>query len=399
MITQGISKGQDIFGKSIEDYKTINDAKAKNTKFYDAAARLHEQGVKTLHQGWYMDKSTGQRVVIKDATDGGFGFLTNNLSVMILPIQEILFRSFDFSQFVPVRTNVPVNAGFYERLVIESFGVAKRLDLTGNNAENSGSAISRRFAKTYVSGINAFWTNEELRLAVNLGKPLTTILMEAALVADLQKLRRQSLVGIPNEPDDISKLAEGLLNFSTIDIAASGVDWSTITESTANTLIASVQDFISAFVQATQEITTTNPMFNNLLTLATSPAGFDKLAQTKDGNFRDKTVLQTLATNNAWTQRLAGTGVNGAADANNIPAAQQLQFRSILELDDKVQVTGRAVLYFNNINVCEIAVPQMPRAGTPLRGLRDTTVPVDMLHGTFQFSQEKMALYIDGIGL
>ncbi len=399
MITQGISPGQDIFGKSIEDYKKINDAKTTNPKLYDAAARLHEQGVKALHQGWYMDKATGQRVVIKDATDGGFGFLTNNLSVMILPIQEILFREFEFSQFVPVRTNVPVTAGFYERLIIESFGISKRLDLTGNNAEKAGAAISRRFAKTYPSGMDANWTNEELRLAANLSKPLSTVLMEASLVGNLQKLRRQALVGIPNEPDDVSGFSEGLLNFSTIDIVASGVDWSTIVQSTADTLIADIQEKISTFVRSTQEITTNNPMFNTGFTLAASPEAFDKLGDLKDGDFRDKTVLQTLATNNAWTRRLAGTGANGAADANNVPASQQLQFRSILELDAKVQASGRAVLYFNNLNVCEIAVPQMPRAGTPVRGVRDTTVAVDMLHGTFQFSQEKMALYIDGTGL
>ena len=396
-----ISQDQDIFGKSIEDYVFVQDAKLnKNIKLYDAASRLHEKGVKEFHKlrslilnGKFYDYS-GRKIT--DAADGGIAFLTNNLSIMILPIQEVLFRTFDFTQFVPIRSNVPVRAGFYERLIIEQFGVSKRLDLTGNNADNSAISVDRRFAKIYTSGINGEWTDEEMRLAVNLSQPLSTLKIEAGLAADMFKLRRQALVGIANEPDDVTQLSEGLLNFAGITTTAATGLWSTLT---TDEIKEDVQTAVSTLVSESEEITTTNPMFATMLTAYLPPVNFDRLAVTKDGTLRDKTLMQTLSTDNAWTQRLASVGSGGAKDVNTIPASQQLQFRSVLELDANVAATGRMVLTFNNINVCELAVPQMPTTGTPVRGLRKTTVPIDMIHGTFQFSQEKMALYIDGIGL
>ena len=358
-----------IFGKTIHDYKHLQELKTQG--MLDS----HLTGAKQL--GKPLNFNALDHRMVNDASPAqAFGFMTNNLQAISTEIAETLYLKYRLNELVPIKPNVPEGATSYAYRKRNAYGKAGFIDNRGTNAGSVDVSYDLISSVILGGGIDAEWSDQDVRSAMFGGTPLETDLLNAGTVSCLNHIEQVGLLG------DSTKGFTGLIN---------NADVTKRQETTANqiTTVSDAAAYINAQISAIVE--TTNTIFGtNItegLTIYLPVKQYLFLATTKYSTNAQVSIMDYLTKFNGWT----------AMTGNPIVFKQVNELSGAGLLVDDTTVADRMVIGFNNADVMEMANPIAPRITRIYDMPRTFIAPFEYSISQLNFKHPKACLYVDGV--
>jgi hypothetical protein len=371
----------DIFGKNPQDYKYLMDTKKADKQAYDSLlskgfnGHKHDFNALTPIDGnRFQWNNFNPHARAQDAASQGFQYFTNNLGAMQAQVDEILYGDFRVPSWLPIKTDIPEGAKFYEQKIVNKYGEAGSIDNYGTNAQTASVSYQIVSRAIDFGGMNAAWSKQDLKSASLSGVALESDTLAAAAESTMQYLERVCL------GTDKNKQFEGILNLSTVPTVTAPAQWSTLT---ADELLVEIKKYIQTIVTNTNEIF--RRQIKSKMAIYAPISVASQITDQRPSSASDKTVKELVIASNFWNEE---TGI-----ANN------LEFITIQELATAGAGGTQRVLYGfpTEDRVWEFAIPRYPRIEQIFDERYAFSAPITAEHGGVAGKRTGAMLYVDGV--
>lgn len=360
-----------IFGKELEGYQHL--VKLKEKGLLDR----HLNAAKSCNKPLIFDGALGnyRTKVFKDAdidSAAGFGWLQSNLQAVATEVVEIMFLEYRLPGLIPIKRNVNEGALSYSYIIKNQYGEANFIDTYGTNANTSGVSYDMISTPILQGGADAIWSIQDVRAAMFAAVALDTDTIYSATVSCLNHLERVAFFGQKGKKG----FESGLLNNPDVPQVKATTPLQTAKDATVE-----INNYLNQVIDSTNTIMLQRKVKG--LSVYMPYTHLSYLATTKYAANADKTMLEYLKVNNAWT---AFTGV-------------PVVFKPIVELKEnsKEKKPARMAIVFNDDKVMEMAQPIQPRVIGIENKLRHYYAPLEYSLSPLNFKIPGTCLYVDGI--
>ena len=299
------------------------------------------------------------------------GFFTSNLTAFQAQIERVLYREYMLAEWVPIKTDIPEGANSTGFAIQDFQGSTSWISDDGSDAPSVSTSLSSTSYPLYVSGNIAKYTDEQIRNAMHINLPLTTTLIEQAVMEDLWFMEDKALNGEMGTNTNW----RGLLNQPTRDSATDTPAGNVIRENINLDFTADATDakeiarkivrFIGAMKNDSKGLLGRRVGGRLMLGL---PPSRNLIVQTEtlDDKGSDISIAEHIQRHNTWV---------GARPGNTI------EFVEMDELETaNTGSTPLMVAWVNNPAVMEFAVSIQPRVKDRVRSYFGEGVPTEAKH-------------------
>lgn len=373
----------DIFGKNVQDYAHLRDV-AKTGG--DPQAHLEARRAISASGAPVHDFNAYGMVQAAESNAQTVGYATNNLEAIMTMVDEVLYVENRLPEFVPITMDVPEGANSYAYRIEDRTGEGRFISRSGRDAP-SATAFQRLDAEILqYGGIDAEWTLEDFRQAMQGGFPLQERTIRAAVQGGLNHIERIALTGATAAADGFVKA--GLVNQP---VTGAGAVTKNDGQGTnpfrgtpdANEMLAEMQEEVAKLVSESNEVVGRNLTDNCVVFLPTVVFGAGTTTRLPDTNM---SVIEYFARNNQFTS-MTGNPV---------------MVKSVKELETPLGanvrgVRGRMVTTVMSDLVYEMAVAFYPRVIDIETKGRVICAPVEYKFAPLKVKRPKLIRYLDGV--
>ena len=304
-----------------------------------------------------------------------FGYVTTNLEAIQSMIDEILYTENRLSEMVPLNESVAENAASYLVRILNRAGDGSFIDQQGDSANTARASLQKRAYPIYYGGIDASWTDEDMRLAGHGGFNLSGETIKSAVDGAMYHIQDVAFNG------DAERGAQGLTNQPiTGDNAVSQeIATKTFAASTGDEIVSEIQKQVTRVLTASEETygRTRKPEL-----CIYAPIEQADLISNKRLTDVNMSVWDYVKTSNAWTQY---TG-------------RPLTLKFLHELSGAAASSNdRMIVVPFDETVWEMAISMMPRATRTVQKEREIVVPVDYRVGVLVVKRPALMHYVDNV--
>ena len=393
----------DIFGKSVRDYQTLtNIEKVGNLPGHLQAQcemamerKVGRMGLKK-HDFYAFNFSNPESV--KKMASGSLGYFTNNFQALVSMGEEVWYRKHILPEFIPVIVGgVPEGVDSYSVEVKNRVGRGRLAGTYGSQPPTVDSNIRKYAADLWLGNIEAAYTDEDMRNALHVGRPLQASKIEDAMVGANNHLEIVGFQGdedIPGSTGIFNQATTG--NSATASRVTPGSAIITATGATATDnwvafeakeKVDALNAIIGKIIVDTNELITRRDNTGDLC-IVMAPDIFNITSTEAYGDNANQSVMDYVAMKNPWTNR----------------TNRNIMFKSLSELSDLGTAVSagnntsvRMAIYVKDEDIMEMRLAFAPRLMRVFQEARQVTLPFEYKFGTLQVKRNNCIVYFDDL--
>ena len=372
----------DIFGKEREDYSFARHLSSHELwDRYEQSNAQRQPYAAPRHN--FVALGQGVPEAFKRAADNAqaLGYLTDNLLALQTMADEILYTAYRLPMFVSINTNIGEGARSYGVRVMDRVGRATRVTAPGYEAQSASVSETLVTKDLHLYGLDAEWSVDELRGAMEAGTALDTESIDAAVTGTMETMEAVGLTG--GEYGDVGLLnidaaTEPDENQASLQILGDGQGFADLPADEIRTVI---NDELSKVIEESSETLGRN--INTGMTVYLPGKKYDMLTSKYIGDNAERTVMRSIIEDNPWTHFTNGSPV---------------MIERVLELGG-IGTGGmdRMVVCLKHERIAEMGVSIMPRVLRILDKGRVICAQVEAKFSPLFVKRPNNIYYTDGI--